>query len=66
LLAGIGTPTPPGGFYQPTAGGGNNDGNGGGGGGVAPTQHVPPGQVKTDKPDNPNKPPTKDKKNNNK
>jgi serine/threonine protein kinase len=47
LIAGIGTPTPPGGLYEPTSVGG---GNGGGGGGAVPTEHIPPGQVKTDKP----------------
>jgi len=73
LIAGIGTNTPPGGIYQPTSGSGGGGGNGsgggnatatvgsggGGGGTPAPTQHVPPGQVNTDKPPNPNKPPTK-------
>jgi len=45
LVAGIGTPTPEGGYFQPTSNGG--------GGGVAPTEHVPPGQEKkTPKPAN--------------
>jgi serine/threonine protein kinase len=60
LIAGIGTPTPPGGLYEPTSIGGNNDGDGGG---AAPTQHIPPGQVKTDKPPNPNQPTKKPKTN---
>ena len=66
LIAGIGTSTPPGGIYQPTtssngSNGGSSSGGGGSGEGVSPTQHVPPGQVKTKKPTNTPRP----KKNNN-
>ncbi|HKI53471.1 MAG TPA: protein kinase, partial [Anaerolineales bacterium] len=56
LVAGIGTPTPPGGFYEPTTGSGGNGGggSGGSGGSAAPTQKPgnpnPPGQEKTKKP----------------
>ena len=49
LIAGIGTPTPAGGYFQPTS-------SGGGGGSAGPTQHVPPGQVNTQKPPNTKKP----------
>ena len=53
LIAGIGTPTPEGGFFQPTSsGGGGGDGSAG---------NLPPGQVKTDKPQNPNQPTKKPK-----
>lgn len=62
LIAGIGTPTPPGGLYEPTAIGGGG-GNGGAGGTAISTStpqpgNTSPGQVNTDKPPNPNKPPT--------
>ena len=42
LIAGFGTPTPPGGIIQPTTGGG-------GGGGPVATEKIPPGQVNTKK-----------------
>ncbi|HSM72439.1 MAG TPA: protein kinase [Anaerolineales bacterium] len=63
LIAGLGTPTPPGGLYQPTSIGGNNDG--GGGGSTPQPGHTPPGQVKTDKPPNTNQPTKKPKSNEN-
>ena len=47
LIAGIGTSTPSGGFFQPTASGG---------GGSATTAKVPPGQVNTKRPTNTKKP----------
>jgi hypothetical protein len=50
LVAGFGTPTPPGGLFEPTSIGGNNDN---GNGSPVSTQvpgHTPPGQVKTKKP----------------